>query len=108
PFLCAEIAVPLPVEGLFTYSIPAELQNSVQPGVRVRVPFKNREMVGYVVGQKEAPEGLKLKSLLAILDSQPVLSAKILDLTRWISEYYGCSWGEAIENALPKWVKYGK
>lgn len=49
-----------------------------------------------------------LKSLLAILDDLPVLSSDMLQLTKWVSEYYGSSWGEAIENALPRWVKYGK
>ncbi len=49
-----------------------------------------------------------LKPLLAVLDDQPVLSADMLALTKWVGEYYGSSWGEAIENALPRWVKYGK
>ena len=49
-----------------------------------------------------------MKPLLAILDDQPVLSSGILQLTKWVGEYYGSSWGEAIENALPRWVKYGK
>ena len=42
------------------------------------------------------------------LDDQPVLSSDMLQLTKWVGEYYGSSWGEAIENALPRWVKYGK
>jgi primosomal protein N' (replication factor Y) (superfamily II helicase) len=51
---------------------------------------------------------MSLKPLLAILDDQPVLSEDMLQLTKWVGEYYGSSWGEAIENALPRWVKYGK
>ncbi len=106
--LCAEVAVPLPMLGLFSYVIPPEFEEKAQAGVRVRIPFKNREIIGYLVSKKEASEALRLKPLLAVLDDQPVISPSMLELTRWISEYYGCSWGEAIENALPRWVKYGK
>lgn len=106
--LCVEVAVPLPIPGLFSYLIPAELQDKVKKGVRVRIPFKNREVVGYAVGKKESPSGIRLKPLIAVLDEEPVLSEKMLQLTEWISRYYGSGWGEAIEHALPKWVKYGK
>lgn len=104
----AEIAVPLPIEGVFSYLVPDELVPVIQTGVRVRVPFRNREITGYAVEIKQAvPEG-KLKSVLEVMDTEPVFSPKMRELTRWISENYGCSWGEAIENALPKWVKHGK
>jgi primosomal protein N' (replication factor Y) len=106
--VCADIAVPLPITSLFSYTIPAEMTGKAVPGVRVLIPFKNREMTGYLVSKGEAPAGTKLKSLISILDDAPVISAAMLELTRWISQYYGSSWGEAIENALPRWVKYGK
>lgn len=106
---CVEVAVPLPVTGLFTYAVPDSLVAKIRVGVRVLIPFKNREMIGYLIDQKPF-EGnpAKLKPLTDILDDQPVLSPAILELTRWMSRYYGASWGEAIENALPRWVKYGK
>lgn len=104
----AEVAVPLPIVGTFSYGITEDLQPSIQAGIRVRVPFKNRSLTGYVTSYGTPSTGTKLKTIEAILDKEPVLSDAMLKLTRWISEYYGCSWGEAIENALPKWVKYGK
>jgi primosomal protein N' (replication factor Y) len=88
--------------------MPAELEEKIRPGVRVCIPFKNREMVGYIVGESRVPAGPRLKAVQAVLDDEPVLSDSLLQLTRRIGEYYGSSWGEAIENALPKWVKYGK
>ncbi len=106
--LCIDVAVPLPVSGLFSYSLPPELEPKARPGVRVRVPFRNRELVGYVIGKREMTGALALKPLMAILDDEPVIPASMLSLTKWISQKYGSSWGEAIENALPKWVKYGK
>ncbi len=107
--LCADIAVPLPIEGLYSYLIPPAFEALAKPGVRVLVPFKNREMTGYLVGVRaKAPDEMRLKPLIRILDQEPVLPQNILELTHWMADYYGCSWGEAIENALPRWVKYGK
>lgn len=105
----AEIAIPLPVSDCYTYLLPFELSERARPGVRVRVPFKNREMIGYLIRTAAGEaEGRKLKPVIEILDEQPVVSQKMLALTQWIAREYGTSWGEAIENALPKWVKFGK
>lgn len=104
----AEVAVPIPVAGCYSYALPPELESRARIGCRVLVSFKNREMTGYLVALKPREEGLKLKPLLAVLDDEPVLSPGMLELTRKVSDYYGSGWGEAIENALPRWVKFGK
>ncbi len=105
----AQVAVPLPIPTVFSYSIPETFRAKAVPGVRVTVPFRNTEITGYiVVTESAAAPSQKLKPLLAVLDDQPVLSDSMLALTKWVGEYYGSSWGEAIENALPRWVKYGK
>jgi len=106
--LVAQVAVPLPIPTVFSYLIPEALLPKTVPGVRVTVPFRNTEITGYIVGTEKAASNPKLKPLIAILDDQPVLSDSMLALTKWVGEYYGASWGEAIENALPRWVKYGK
>ncbi len=106
--LCVDVAVPLPIIGLFTYQVPEGLEEKAKVGVRVRVPFKNRDLIGYVVQHRKDPPATPLKNLLEILDDEPVISAAMLALTQWISAEYGSSWGEAIENALPRWVKFGK
>ena len=123
PIRVAQVAVPLPITTpAFSYLIPAELAPKAIPGVRVVVPFSNREITGYIVGIEDSnpsetgsssrgrpgPGRSKIKSILSILDDQPVLSSGMLQLTKWVGEYYGSSWGEAIENALPRWVKFGK
>lgn len=103
------IALPLPIATTaFSYLIPKELEEKAIAGVRAIVPFRNREIIGYIVGKENALPDKKLKPLISILDDQPVLSGKMLELTKWVADYYGTSWGEAIENALPRWVKYGK
>jgi primosomal protein N' (replication factor Y) len=104
----AQVAVPLPIPTVFSYLIPEPLLAKAIPGVRVTVPFRNTEITGYLVATEDSSPTQKLKPILAILDDQPVLSPDMLQLTKWVGEYYGSSWGEAIENALPRWVKYGK
>lgn len=104
----AEVAVPLPVAGTFSYVIPETIKDPVEPGMRVRVPFRNRDITGYVVEVKKIPANSKLKNVSEVLDREPAFSRKILELTKWIADAYGSGWGESIENALPKWVKYGK
>ncbi len=103
----ADVAMALPVDGPFTYLVPPEIKDKIKPGMRVQVPFRNREMAGYVVGVRTEMPQAKLKTVRELLDEEIVLTPAILELTRWVSDYYGSSWGEAIENALPRWVKSG-
>lgn len=118
----AQVAIPLPIATeSFSYSVPDAWSEKAVPGVRVLVPFRNREITGYIVRLEVASTSdsghvpgdqsralKRLKPLIAVLDDGPVLSGSMLDLTKWVADYYGSSWGEAIENALPRWVKYGK
>lgn len=108
--VCAEVAIPLPIENTFSYLLSPDQLPKAKIGVRVRVHFKNREITGFLVGMQEIeiPPEQKLKKVIALLDEEPVLSERTLQLTRWLSEYYFSSWGEAIETAVPKWVKEGK
>lgn len=104
---CVQVAIPLPVRDPFSYELNTEAAGDVGIGCRVRVPFKNREIQGYVVGFRDEADVKSIKPVLECLDREPVLDANFLELTRWIGEYYFCSWGEAIENALPKTVRAG-
>ncbi len=104
----AAVALPLPLEHFYTYEVPANLVSSIQPGKRVRIPFKNREAIGYVVATNVEISAYKTKAIQEVLDEEPVLDSNMLLLTRWVADFYGSSWGEAIENALPRWVKFGK
>ena len=108
----AEIAVSLPVTGTFTYRIPPRIEGLVQFGVRVLVPFGRRRVTGYVVdlfGQgpgKERPPShgafpRELKEILDVLDDEPIFDRPMLDLYRWIAEYYFSPLGEVLKSALP-------
>ncbi len=103
-----QVAIPLPVQDPFSYELANDNSVCAKVGSRVLVPFKNREIQGYIVGFEEMAQVSKVKPIKELIDEEPLLDSRFLELTRWISEYYFCSWGEAIENALPKAIKLGK
>ena len=98
----AQIVVGLPVEGPFDYRIPRALLGRVTVGSRVQVMFNRRKRTGFVVKLLRESEFERLNVILSVLDCQPALSPEMLQLTKKMSTFYGCSWGEAIEACLPK------
>ncbi|MFH1190141.1 MAG: primosomal protein N' [Candidatus Omnitrophota bacterium] len=104
----AEVAISLPIDKLFQYSIPEELSDNVRIGSRVFVPFGPRTMVGYVVGLNDAAEVRGIKGIRSVIDKEPILTDELLKLTKWIGENYFCSWGEAIGAVIPGGIKKGK
>ncbi|MEE2708341.1 MAG: primosomal protein N' [Gemmatimonadota bacterium] len=97
----AEIALPLPIDQLFTYSLTDELRGMALPGCRAYVPFRNRLITGVITGLTDTCPVSNPKPVLDVLENEPILDQTLLKLTRWISEYYLCAWGEAIKTALP-------
>ena len=100
--LFARVVVGLAVSGPFDYIVPKELQKNIRPGSRVWVQFGPKKMLGFVVELAAKSKIKKLKKITELLDESPVLDAGMLLLTRRFSQYYSCSWGEAIETALPE------
>ncbi len=97
----AQIVLPLSADKEFTYAVPASLRAHVKAGSRALVPLGRRTMTGIVVELiKESPVA-QVREILDLLDAEPIFDATVLQLTRWISEYYLCSWGEALKAALP-------
>jgi primosomal protein N' (replication factor Y) len=100
----AEVVLNLPVDRSFTYRVPPALRDSVRPGMRVKVPFGPREQTGYVVKLADSASFPRIKDLKEAGDE--VLADEILlELTRWVASRYACSWGEAINAAIPSGVK---
>lgn len=97
----AQVVVGLPVEGPFDYAVPPVLMDKVAVGQRVRVLFNRRQRLGVIVGFKAKSLFKRLNPVLSCLDSLPVLDEKALAITKELSAYYACSWGEAIETWLP-------
>src|SRR2546428_10984699 len=98
----AQIAVPLAVQGSFTYSIPTRLRDDVRLGSRVEVPFGAKRVTGFVVALSNHSDTTKLKPIHAVLDEdEPALLPEIIDLCRWAAEYYIAPLGEMLRVALP-------
>jgi primosomal protein N' (replication factor Y) len=94
----------------FDYAVPDELHGQVEPGKRVRVPFgrSNRPVVAYCVRLVEQPAGRRtLKAVERVLDEQNLLSPAMLRLTKWIADYYLCSWAASLATVLPAGVRSG-
>jgi len=104
----AEIALGLPVDKLFHYRIPSQLKDSISRGKRVWVPFRDARKVGYVVGLTDNPDVKDPKPVLEVIDSEPILDANMLELTKNLSSYYFASWGQAIESCIPKVFRKGR
>jgi primosomal protein N' (replication factor Y) len=96
-----DVALPLPLFQTFTYRVPEGLAGSVVTGSRVVVPFRKGRELGIVVGTGESREGLRYKDVHSAPDDAPVIDPPMLDLCRWIAEYYVTPLGVALRCALP-------
>jgi primosomal protein N' (replication factor Y) (superfamily II helicase) len=106
--LYAKVVLGLPIDGPFDYFVSPDLENKISVGMRVWVNFRNKKEVAYVVGLSNKTKIKRIKDILAVIDTAAVLDEKMLFLTKGLAEYYCCSWGEAIEAALPDELRKGK
>jgi primosomal protein N' (replication factor Y) len=101
----AEVAMPLHVFQTFTYRLNPALGAQAEVGARIVVPLGRKLVTGYIVSlQDEAPPTLNeidIKDAQSLVDVEPVCSPEILQLARWVAEYYACPLGEVIKAALP-------
>ena len=98
------LALPSPLRRLFDYRAPAGVPHSaLQPGMRLRVPFGRREMVGVLIELVEHSEvpADKLKPALELLDRASPLPAPLFKLCLWTAQYYQHSLGDTLSWALP-------
>ena len=99
----AAVVVPVPVSRSYIYAVPESLAPRVVPGARVVVPLRRRHVVGIVteaVGHLPSAT-LEIKSIASAPDEQPAISPPLLDLGRWISDYYGAPLGLSLRAILP-------
>ena len=102
-----DVILPLPLDGVFTYSVPQGMEEQVQPGLRVLVPLgRNKTYVAVIAAISEkAPEGYSTKDILQVLDISPILLPAQLKLWQWIASYYMSPIGEVFKAALPSGLK---
>src|SRR5688572_25220121 len=103
----AQVALPVHLRKLFTYRLPATMQQTAGVGSRVVVRLGNKPMTGYIVALlPKLREGTsliesELKEVEELLDAEPSLTAEVVELTRWVAEYYAAPLGEVMRAALP-------
>ncbi|MBN2307839.1 MAG: primosomal protein N', partial [Candidatus Hydrogenedentes bacterium] len=98
----AEVVLPLPVDHPFTYAVPAALDARAVPGMRAIVPFQKRVETGYIVARRDTTDVENVRPLIDLPDDGPVFAPDLLDLCKWMAEYYCCTWGEALHCAVPR------
>ena len=98
------VAVPVPALDVLSYLVPPGMSMPAA-GTRVSVPLGTRIVIGCVVPAKETEAAVSaktaLKTIIKILDSEPLLPADVISLALWVGEYYACGPGLAISAALP-------
>lgn len=103
----AEVLLPLPLTGTFTYIVPEALADRVKPGHRVIVPFGRRKFYTAIVTglTPRLPGNFEVKEISQALDDTPIIRHPQLKLWEWMAEYYLCSPGEVYKAALPAGLK---
>ena len=94
-----DVALPVPLDMVFTYRVLAETTPLV--GGRVLVPFRQQRLTGIVVELHDRKPSMTIKSILSVLDLTPVLDDQLLRLGRWIADYYLAPIGEVFRTMLP-------
>jgi primosomal protein N' (replication factor Y) len=103
------IAVPAPLRRCFDYAA-CDDAIALRPGIRVRVPFGRRELVGFLVdvAQQTAITRERLKQVVRVLDEEPVLPPDLFALLQWAADYYHYPLGEVLKAALPASLRQGR
>ena len=114
PSLIYQVAVPSPLRRLFDYLPPAGDNSTTgeipsTPGCRVIIPFGKREVTGIIVKVVESSDQPvnKLKPIIAVLDSEPIIPPQLLQLYLWASDYYQHPVGDALASILPTLLRQG-
>lgn len=104
----ADVILPLPLGGVFTYRLPQDMEQEVKPGARLVVPFGQKKIyTGLAVRiHTDRPSGdYTIKEIIACMDHSPVVLPTQLTLWKWIADYYLCSIGDVFKAALPSGMK---
>ena len=102
-----DVILPLALPQTYTYRVSIEHKDYVKIGSRVIVPFQGNRLYTGIISNihHKAPENYQAKYLLNVLDDEAVVSAKNIELWKWIAKYYNCTLGEVMNAALPSAMK---
>jgi primosomal protein N' (replication factor Y) len=99
----AEVLLPLPLEGTFTYLIPELLKSDIHTGQLVIIPFgSGKFFAGIVLGfTDKKPVGFRIKEIYGFIVGDNLVNDKVISFWKWIAEYYMCTLGEVMKAAMP-------
>ena len=101
-----DVILPLPLDGLFTYSVPDGMEGKVVLGIRVLVPLgKSKKYIAVAVRVHDDKPSFECKPIEAVLDAQPSLLPQQYKLWQWISDYYMSPLGDVYNAAMPAGLK---
>lgn len=92
----------LNINDAFTYLLPEDIPVEPIAGQRVLAPFGRRQLTGVVISVKTETNIKNPREIIDILDEHPLINQEMLEITRWMAEYYAAPWGQAVQLALPK------
>ena len=103
----ADVILPLPLAGTFTYSLPDEVADKVVQGCRVVVPFGAKKFYTAIVYHVHylCPKEYEVKEITALLDEEPILLPLQFKFWQWIADYYLCTRGDVYKAAIPSGLK---
>lgn len=102
-----DVILPLPLHGCFTYSLPREMEEEVQIGCRIVVPFGRKKYYTAIVQNVHysVPTEYEVKAVTALLDTHPILLPEQFKFWKWLADYYLCTQGDVYKAALPSGLK---
>src|SRR5580765_5502424 len=103
--MIARVTLEIALRKEFDYRIPPELASQIEIGSRVKVPFGPREVMGCVTALPEESTHTNLRPILKVIGRQSMVTPKVLQLARWIADYYCCPVEIALKSVLPEAVR---
>lgn len=102
-----DVILPLPLHGCFTYSLPREMEEEVQIGCRIVVPFGRKKYYTAIVQNVHysVPTEYEVKAVTTLLDTHPILLPEQFKFWKWLADYYLCTQGDVYKAALPSGLK---
>lgn len=103
--MIARVTLEIALRRELDYLIPDELEHRIEVGSRVQVPFGPRKVLGVVTAVAEQSEFANLKSILKVIGAQSLVTPNVLQLARWMADYYCCAPEIALKSVLPEAVR---
>jgi primosomal protein N' (replication factor Y) len=105
--LFADIVFDRPLDHAYSYAVPEELREQLTVGKRVVAPFGrgDKATTGFCVGLSPEKPERAVKVITRVLDDEALLTPNLLRLTRWMADYYLCSWGQVLNAVVPAGAK---